>query len=72
MALIIQTYVIQMGTDFAATEEGRQYFAIEEAEHIMNSLHLGLREMLKTGNEQEAQEAWVMVCNLRIIPYLRH
>jgi hypothetical protein len=72
LALIEPAFLIQLGTDFAATDDGRQFFAKSEADRIFLQLYEGLQHVLETGNQEQAEEAWVMMCNFRILPYRVH
>jgi len=73
MALVEQVYCIQIAGDFFALEDsGREYFALPEAEHLINGIYAGLQDLMRSGSEAEAQDAFVCVCNLRILPYRKH
>ena len=67
-----QAYLIQLGADFAATDEGRQYFTKAEAEHLYEQLHKSLQHVMQNGSKEECDDAWLIVCNFRVLPYAVH
>lgn len=62
------SYTIQVDTDFFMTEEGNMAFSRARADHFYEVIIAGCRDMIKTGDELEAEDARRTLWFLKMMP----
>lgn len=61
-------FYIQLGHDVLTSENGKMAFNKQKAELLFEKTKAGLYEMLDSGSDDEATQAFFALQNLRLIP----
>lgn len=65
-------YYIQIGAEIFQSENGKMAFNKKRVEEMFDTLRSGLEDMKRSKNQQEVEDAYSCLCNLKIYPLRIH
>ncbi len=65
-------YYIQIGTEIFQSESGKMAFKKDRVDELFESILGGLKEMKKSNNKREVEDAHACLLNFRIFPLRIH
>ena len=72
MAVEAGKYVIQVGNDLLTSETGKMAFDKDRADELYEQVLIGLKDMKKSNNQQEKDDALYCLKHLRMFPLRIH